>query len=429
MSRRRVVVTGFGVLAPNGNGTEPFWSACLAGTSGVRRIETFDVGGFAVSAAGEIRDFKAADYVPSRKSLKIMGRNIRFGVAASQMAMEHAGLRETPPAPDRFGVVMGSGIVPTDVEEVAEAVLASLDAEGKFDLRKFGETGQGMLFPLWLLKHLPNMVAAHMSIIHQAQGPNNTIVTACSAATQAIGEAAQIIERGDADVMLTGGADSRIDPLSLVAYSLLGAVTTADRPAEALSRPFDRGRDGFVLGEGAACLVLESEEHARARGASIYAEIGGYASTFDAFGVTKPDPEARAASRAMIGALADARVDPGAVDYVSAHGTSTPLNDKMETTAAKIVFGDRAPDVPMSSIKSMVGHLIGAAGALEAVVGVLAIRDGAVPPTINLDDPDPECDLDYVPNTAREMPVKTVLSNSFGFGGQNAALVLKEYAG
>jgi 3-oxoacyl-[acyl-carrier-protein] synthase II len=286
-----------------------------------------------------------------------------------------------------------------------------------------------MLFPLWLLKHLPNMVAAHISIIHEAQGPNNTIVTACSASTQAVGEAARIIERGDADVILAGGADSRIDPLSLVAYSLLGAVTTADRPPEELSRPYDRKRDGFVLGEGAACLVLESEEHAKARGASIYAEVAGYGSSFDAYAVTSPEPEGRGAIQAMKAALRDAKVGPDDVDYISAHGTSTVLNDRMETIAVKKLFGDRAAKVPMSSIKSMIGHLIGAAGAIEAVTSVLAIRDGVVPPTINLTDPDPECDLDYVPNEAREAKVRTVLSNSFGFGGQNAALVLREYAG
>lgn len=425
----RVVITGFGVLAPNGNNTESFWEGLRTGRSGVRTIESFDVGGFKVKAAGEIRDFKARDFVPNRKSLKIMGNNIRYGVAASQMAMEHAGLKETPPDPERFGVVMGSGIVPSDVEEIGAAVMASLDDEGKFDIHRFGEEGHKMLFPLWLLKHLPNMVAAHISIIHDAQGPNNTIVTACSASTQAIGEAARILERGDADVVLAGGADSRIDPLSLVAYSLLGAVTTADRPPAELSRPFDRGRDGFVLGEGAACLVLETEEHAKARGASIYAEVAGYGSSFDAFAVTSPEPEGRGAIQAMVAAMRDAGVGPGDVDYISAHGTSTILNDRMETAAVKKLFGDRAPKVPMSSIKSMIGHLIGASGAIEAVTSVLAIRDGVVPPTINLTDPDPECDLDYVPNEAREASVKTVLSNSFGFGGQNASLVLREYAG
>jgi 3-oxoacyl-[acyl-carrier-protein] synthase II len=425
----RVVVTGFGAIAPNGLGADAFWEATCAGRSGIRRIEEFDVTGFPVQAAGEVRDFRARDYIPNRKALKIMGNNIRFGVAASQMAMQHSGLKEHAVDPTRIGVVMGSGIVPTDVEEIGNAVLKSLDEGGRFDVRRFGAEGQKQLFPLWLLKHLPNMVAAHISITHKAQGPNNTIVTACSASTQAIGEALRIIQRGDADVVITGGADSRIDPLSLVAYSLLGALSTAEREPEALSRPFDRQRDGFVIGEGGACLILESEEYAQARGATIHAEVAGYGSSFDAFAATQPEPEGHGASRAMQIALKDAGVGTGDIDYISAHGTSTQLNDAMETTAVKRVFGERAGSVPLSSIKSMIGHLIGAAGGMEALVSVLAIRDGVVPPTINLDTPDPACDLDYVPGEARELKVDAVLSNSFGFGGQNASLVIRRYAG
>jgi 3-oxoacyl-[acyl-carrier-protein] synthase II len=426
---RRVVITGLGAVAPNGLGTEPFWQGCLQGRSGVGPIEAFDVTGFPLRIAGEVRGFRAADYVKSRKSLKIMGANIRFGVAAAKLAMEDAGLEEGAGDPERFGVVMGSGIVPTDVEEIADAITASLGESGEFDLRRFGEAGQKQLFPLWLLKHLPNMVAAHISISHNAQGPNNTIVTACSASTQAIGEAARIVERGDADVMITGGADSRIDPLSLVAYHLLGAVSTSDRDPATVSRPFDKERDGFVLGEGGGCLVLESEEHAKARGANILGEITGYGSSFDAFAVTQPQADGHGAARALTAALEDAGIGPDGVDYISAHGTSTMLNDRMETLAVKRVFQDRAARVPLSSIKSMIGHLIGAAGAMEAIVSVLAIRDNAIPPTINLDTPDPECDLDYVPNEARELKVDTVLSNSFGFGGQNAALVVQRYEG
>jgi 3-oxoacyl-[acyl-carrier-protein] synthase II len=427
--RRRVVVTGLGVVAPNGLDAESFWDATRNGRSGVAAIESFDASRFTVRVAAEVRGFDAARYVPNRKALKIMGRNIRFGVAAARMAVEHSGLGEARPDPGRFGVVMGAGVVPTDIEEVAQAVVASLDAEGRFDVGRFGAEGQKKLFPLWLLKHLPNMVAAHVSILQDAHGPNDTIVTACSASTQAIGEAARIIERGDADVMLTGGSDSRIDPLSLVAYTLLGALSPSERPPAQVSRPFDRLRDGFVLGEGAGCLVLESEEHARARGATIHAEIAGYGSSFDAFAVTNPDPEAKGAVRAIKAALEDARVAPSDVDYVSAHGTSTHMNDAMETLASKKVFGEDAWRIPHSSIKSMIGHLIGAAGALEAVASILAIRDGVAPPTINLEHPDPDCDLDYVPNEAREMRIRTVLKNSFGFGGQNASLVIREYSG
>jgi 3-oxoacyl-[acyl-carrier-protein] synthase II len=424
---RRVVVTGFGAIAPNGNTVESFWRSTCEGRSGIARIASFDPTGFDVRIAGEVKDFDPVKFVPNRKALKVMGRNIRFGVAASRMAMEHSGLLESPPDPARFGVVMGSGIVPTDVEEVGQAILASLDEQGQFDLRRFGTAGQKTLFPLWLLKHLPNMVAAHVSIFHQAQGPNNTIVTACSASTQAIGEAMRILERGDADVMLAGGADSRIDPLSLVAYTLLGALSKSDREPERVSRPFDRDRDGFVLGEGAGVLVLESEEHARRRGATIHAECVGYGSSFDAFAVTQPEPEGRGAVQSMRDALRDAGISPDDIDYISAHGTSTVLNDLAETVAVKKLFGARAAKVPMSSIKSMIGHLIGAAGALEAVVSVLAIRDGILPPTTNLEHRDPQCDLDYVPNEARAAKVRTVLSNSFGFGGQNASLVLKRY--
>lgn len=425
----RVVVTGYGAVAPNGLDADTFWRATVEGRSGIDTIRSFDVSGFPVRVAGEVRGFDAKKYVPSPKSLKVMGKNIRFGVAAAQMAMENAGLLGRVAEPTRFGVVMGSGIVPTDVEELGAAVMASLDENGKFDVRRFGEAGQKQLFPLWLLKHLPNMVAAHISILHNAQGPNNTITTACSASTQAIGEAFRVLARGDADVMLAGGSDSRIDPLSLVAYTLLGAVSTSSRPPAKVSRPFDRDRDGFVLGEGAAVLVLEAEAHARARGATVLAEVIGYGSSFDAYGITKPEPEGRGAAQAMQRALADAGVGPDAVDYISAHGTSTVLNDKMETLAVKAVFGERAKRIPLSSIKSMIGHLIGAAGAMEMLVSVLAIRDGVVPPTINLENPDPDCDLDYVPNEAREMKVRCVLSNSFGFGGQNAALVVREYRG
>ena len=426
--KRRVVVTGIGVVAPNGTGTEAFWSATQAGQSGIAPIQAFDTEGFEVRSAGEVKNFRAQDYVKNRKSLKIMGRNIRFGVAAAKLAVESSGLDETPPDPTRYGVVMGSGIVPTDVVEVGAAVIESLDADRNFDLRKFGESGQKLLHPLWLLKHLPNMVAAHISIQQGAQGPNNTIVTACSASTQAIGEAARVIERGDADVMIAGGADSRIDPLSLVAYTLLGAVTTnADRAPEELSRPFDRDRDGFVLGEGAACVILEDEEYAKKRGATIYAELSGYGSSFDAEGVTRPSMDGVHAARAMTLALKDAGVAADEIDYVSAHGTSTRLNDLMETNAVKLALGDHARKVPLSSIKSMIGHLIGAAGAMEVATSVLALRDGVIPPTINLHTPDPECDLDYVPNEARELRLKTVLTSNFGFGGQNAALVLRKY--
>jgi 3-oxoacyl-[acyl-carrier-protein] synthase II len=281
------------------------------------------------------------------------------------------------------------------------------------------------LYTLIYLKYLPNMVAAHISMIVNAQGPNSTITTACSAGTQAIGEAFRLIGRGDAEIILAGGADSRVDPLLLLGYVALGALSKADRPPTEVSRPFDARRDGFVLGEGAGVLILEEMERAKRRGATIYAEVIGYGSSFDAYAVTKPDPKAGGAVRAIEWSLREARVDPQDIDCINAHGTSTRLNDIMETMAVKRVFGEGAHALPLSSIKSMVGHLIGAAGAVEAAALALTLHTGVVPPTINYRYPDPDCDLDYVPNHARELPVRVALSTSFGFGGQNAALVMR----
>jgi 3-oxoacyl-[acyl-carrier-protein] synthase II len=321
---------------------------------------------------------------------------------------------------------MGTGIVPMDLPDIAPVLAEACQENGKLDVAKLGQRGSQALFPLWVLKYLPNMTAAHISLVHNAQGPNNTIVTACAAGTQAVGEGFRLIARGDADVVFAGGADSRLDPLLLLAYSALGALSRAERAPEEVSRPFDGGRDGFVLGEGAGLLILEELERAKARGAVIYAEVLGLGSSFDAYAVTKPDPEAGGAARAIKWALDEAKVDPKDVDYINAHGTSTRLNDQMETMAVKRVFGEGARALPMSSIKSMVGHLIGAAGAVEAAALALTLHDGVLPPTINQTQPDPDCDLDYVPNCARPMRVRTAVSTSFGFGGQNAALVMRQ---
>ncbi len=429
--RRRVVVTGLGVVAPNGVGKEAFWQSCVEGRSGVRPIEAFDASAHPVRIAAEVPDFSIQDFVPPehRKSLKIMGRAMRFGVAASTLAVRDSGLALDRVDPESVGVVMGTGLVPIDLPEVAPILAQSCDADGRLVVDRLGQRGHGALFPLWLLKYLPNMVAAHISMLHNAQGPNSTITTACSAGTQAVGEAFRLIQRGDADIVLAGGADSRMDPLLLLAYTALGALSRADRPPAQVSRPFDGQRDGFVLGEGAGVLVLEELDRARRRDATIYAEVLGLGSSFDAYAVTKPDPLARGAARAIRWALREAKVNPQDVDYINAHGTSTRLNDLMETTAVKDVFGEGARALPMSSIKSMVGHLIGAAGAVEAAALALTLQQGVLPPTINHTHPDPECDLDYVPNTAREMPVETALSTSFGFGGQNAALVMRRFAG
>jgi 3-oxoacyl-[acyl-carrier-protein] synthase II len=427
---RRVVITGRGVVAPNGFGKNAFWSACVNGRSGIGSIRSFDASGHPVQIAGEVPDFDVTPYLPAdqRKSVKIMSRAMRFGVAAASLAVQDSGLELDRERSERVGVVMGTGLVPVDLPELVPALVESCDGDGHFEAPRLGRRGSEAIFPLWILKYLPNMVAAHISMALNAQGPNSTITTACVAGTQAVGEAFRLIARDDADIMLAGGADSRIDPLLILAYTALGALSRANRPAAEVSRPFDGQRDGFVLGEGAGVLVLEELEHARQRGAEIYAEVLGLGSSFDAYAVTKPDPEAKGAARAIDWALREARVDQRDVDYINAHGTSTRLNDLMETAAVKRVFGEGARRLPLSSIKSMVGHLIGAAGAVEAVALALTLHDGVLPPTINQTQPDPQCDLDYVPNESRDVPVRTAVSTSFGFGGQNAALVMQRFA-
>jgi 3-oxoacyl-[acyl-carrier-protein] synthase II len=428
---RRVVVTGLGVVAPNGVGKDAFWRACTEGQSGVGPIRSFDASGHAVQIAAEVSDFDVTPYLPpsQRKSLKIMSRAMRFAVGAAGLAVRDSGIELDKENSERVGVVMGTGLVPVDLPELMPSLVDACDEQGNLQTPRLGQNGSSALFPLWILKYLPNMVAAHISLALNAQGPNSTITTACVAGSQAVGEAFRLISRGDADVMLAGGADSRIDPLLILAYTALGALSLANRPPAEVSRPFDGQRDGFVLGEGAGVLMLEELERARRRDAPIYAEVLGMGSSFDAYAVTKPDPEARGAVRAIEWALREAQVDPEDVDYINAHGTSTRLNDLMETTAVKRVFGEQARKLPLSSIKSMVGHLIGAAGAVEAVALALTLREGVLPPTINQTHPDPGCDLDYVPNTAREVPVSTAVSTSFGFGGQNAALVMRRFAG
>jgi 3-oxoacyl-[acyl-carrier-protein] synthase II len=428
---RRVAVTGLGVVAPNGIGKEAFWESCVDGRSGVGPIRSFDPSGHPVRIAGEVPDFDMHPFLPGshRKSLKIMGRAARFAVAAASLGVQDSGLELDNDNPERIGVVMGTGIIPMDLPEVAPVLADACNGDGRLRVERLGRRGYEGMHPLWLLKYLPNMTAAHISMLHNAQGPNSTITTACSAGTQAVGEGFRLIARDDADVVLAGGADSRIDPLLILAYSALGALSHGLRPPAEVSRPFDGQRDGFVLGEGAGVLVLEELEHAKRRGAVIYAEVLGMGTSFDAYAVTKPDPEARGAARSIRWALQEARVDPADVDHINAHGTSTRLNDIMETLAVKRVFEERARKLPMSSIKSMVGHLIGAAGAVEAVALALTLHDGVLPPTINHTTPDPSCDLDYVPNCAREAPVRTAVSTSFGFGGQNAAIVMRRFEG
>ncbi len=422
---RRVVITGLGIVSPNGIGQSAFQEAIVEGRSGVSRITSFPIDGLPIQIAGEVKHFDVLPYLGEhRKNMKLISRAAGFGIGAASLAVEDAGLDRSKLDPSRFGVCMGTGITPMDIRDFVGPIGQALGHDGTFSLREYSLAQMESIFPLWILKHLPNMAAAHISILQQAMGPNNTIVTACAAGTQAIGEAFRLISRGDADVMLAGGCDSRLDPHMVVAYNAMRAVSRSIRPPSEVSRPFDGERDGFVLGEGAAVLILENLQRARRRGARIYAEVLGYGSSFDAYGITRPEPNGKGASLAIRAALREARCDPDDIDYINAHGTSTKLNDVMETAAVKDVFGERSSKIPMSSQKSMVGHLIGASGALEASATALTIDRGVVPPTINQSTPDPMCDLDYVPNCARETRVRTAISNSFGFGGQNASLVL-----
>jgi 3-oxoacyl-[acyl-carrier-protein] synthase II len=426
---RRVVISGLGVTASNGIGKDAFWHACTQGTSGIRPIQMFDASAHPIRVAGEVRDYDPTPYIPStcRKQLRNMSRAARLGLGAAGLAVTDSGLDLANQAldPERVGVMIGTGVVPVDLEELAP-MLSRAVQNGDLDTTQMAPPGEASpVYPMWLLKHLPNMVAAYISMAYHAQGPNNTIVTACVAGTQAIGEAFRSIARDEADVILAGGADSRIDPLMLLGYAALGALSPAQGTPECISRPFDRMRDGFVIAEGAAVLVLEEYEHARARGAQIYAEVLGFGSTFDAYSVTKPDPEGRGGARAIQAALKEAHIDHRDVDYINAHGTSTKLNDAMETAAVKRVFGPHASRLRLSSIKSMIGHSIGAAGAIEAAALALSLKTHVLPPTINLRHPDPACDLDYIPNEARDSQVTYGLSTSFGFGGQNGALVMK----
>jgi 3-oxoacyl-[acyl-carrier-protein] synthase II len=320
---------------------------------------------------------------------------------------------------------MGGGLVPIDMGEILPLLRRVTDENGHFDLNRLDPNQGSPLFPLWLLKYLPNMLAAHISMAFNAQGPNSTITTACVAGTQAVGEGFRMVSRGEADICIAGGADSRLDPLLMMAYNAMGTLSKCERAPEECSRPFDRFRDGFVLGEGAGVLILEDLDRAAKRGARVYAEVIGFGSSFDAYSITKPDPEGKGGARAIKNALNEAGINADDVGYINAHGTSTRLNDAMETSAVKRVFGEGAKQIPISSIKSMIGHSIGASGAVEAVALALTLSENVAPPTINLTDPDPACDLDYIPNVARDARPKIALSTSFGFGGQNGALVMK----
>lgn len=410
MSKRRVVITGLGIISPVGNTVAEAWENILAGRGGIRRIETFDVSNFPVRFGGTVVGFDAGQYIPS-KDIKKMDPFIHYGIAAGCQAIADAGLEVTETNAERIGVAIGSGIGGLYTIEKQHTQLL--------------EGGARKVSPFFVPASIINMISGNLSIMHGLKGPNIAIVTACTTGTHNIGDAARIIAYGDADVMVAGGAEMATTPLGLGGFAAARALSTRNDDPATASRPWDKDRDGFVLGDGAGVLVLEEYEHARKRGAKIYAEVVGYGMSGDAHHMTQPSEGGEGAKRCMLNALRDAGANVEQVHYINAHGTSTPAGDKAETMAVKAALGSQAGTVAMSSTKSMTGHLLGAAGGIEAVFTALAIRDQVAPPTINYITPDPDCDLDYVPNTAREMKIDIALSNSFGFGGTNGTIVLR----
>lgn len=410
----RVVVTGLGAVTPIGVGHQIFFDNLVAGKSGAGRITRFDPAAYTCQIAAEITDFEPEKFL-DRKEAKKLVRFIQFAVAAAKLSVEDAGLKITESNADRIGVLIGSGIGGIDFLEEQAYVLK--------------EKGPGRLSPFTVPYDITNMAAGIASIHLGAKGPNSCVSTACATGTHAIGDAFRILERGDADVMICGGAEAAICSLGIGSFCAARALSTGfnDNPQIA-SRPFDGKRDGFVMGEGAGVLVLETLEHAKARGAKIYIEMAGYGMSGDAHHITAPAPGGEGAARAIKAALKDAKLNPEDIDYINAHGTSTDLNDKYETMAIRSVFGDHAKKLAISSNKSMIGHLLGAAGAVEMIATALTIVNGIIPPTINYEVPDPDCDLDYVPNYARQIKVNTAISNSFGFGGHNAVLAVKKFS-
>jgi len=425
---RRVVITGMGWVTPLGHDLEQVWQRLLAGQSGTNPITIFDAQTFPTSFAAEVKDFDLRKFLGQRyEDHKSCSRNSGFALAAAEMAWRHAGLNGGPGAdPERVGVYLGSGEGPIDFQNFVAAALAGWDPERReLNTVRWAEVAYQRLGAIKEFEQDPNCATGHLAYRFQAQGPNFNTLTACAASTQAIGEASALIRRGDADVMISGGAHSMIHPLGVTGFNRLTALSTRNGEWQCASRPFDATRDGFVIGEGAGILILEEYESARRRGARLLAEIVGYGSTADAFRVTDMHEQGRGAIAAMRAALDDAGLQPADIDYINAHGTGTEENDKIETRAIRTVFGEHARKVPISSVKSMFGHLIAGAGAVELITCVLAIRDGMLPPTINYRQPDPNCDLDYVPNAARQARIRIALSNSFGFGGQNDTLIVR----
>jgi len=415
MSERRVVITGMGVLTPLGNDIETFWKNLREGRSGIRRFEAFDTTDFACKIAGEIVGFEPVPYFKTPKDARRTDRFTQFAMAASKMALEDSGIDLGSVDHDLFGVMIGSGI----------GGLRSMEDECK----RLLERGPSRVSPFTIAMMISNMASGVVSMEYDLRGPNMSIVTACATSNNSIGEAWRIIKFGDADVFLAGGTEATITPLGVSGFTSMRAMSLRNDEPERASRPFDRDRDGFVMGEGAGIFVLEEMEHARRRGAHIYCELAGYGLSADAHHMTAPLPDGEGAARAIKVAMRHAGINAEDIDYINAHATSTPLGDICETKAIKLALGDHAKKTMVSSTKSMTGHLLGAAGGVELAACILAIRDGVVPPTINLENPDPECDLDCVPNVARDAKVRVAASNSFGFGGHNATLIVKEFEG
>jgi 3-oxoacyl-[acyl-carrier-protein] synthase II len=425
----RVVITGIGWVTPMGHSIEGVWKRLLKGESGIARTTLFDASTFPTSISAEVKDYRLANFVPDLSQHEGVGRNTSFAMGACAQAWKDAKLDGASLDLDRVGIYLGSGEGSLDFDAFTTANLSSWKPESNaVDTVKWGELARELMNTTRELEQEPNMPLSHLALMTGARGPALNCLTACAASTQAIGEATEILRRGDADVMIGGGAHSMIHPFGVTGFNRLTALSTANEEPARASRPFDANRGGFVLGEGAGTVILETLEHAQRRGARVLAEVAGYGSTADAFRITDQDPQGMGAIVAMREALADAKLSPEQVHYINAHGTGTKENDGNETVAIKEVFGARAKNIPVSSIKSMMGHLIAAAGAVEMICCVLAIRDNVLPPTMNLETHDPECDLDYVPNAARKAKVDVAMSNSFGFGGQNDTIIVRRFA-
>jgi len=409
---RRVVITGYGVISPIGIGIDDFWNSLASGKSGISKVSSFDASQFSTQICAEVKNFQPEKYI-DKKKIRKMDRFSQLAFAAAKIAIEDAKLDIKKEDPFRVGVIVGSGI----------GGLSTVAAEHKVLLEK----GPRRVSPFMIPMLITNIAAGEIAIAYNIQGPNYSLSSACATSNHTVGDALRLIHYGDADVIIAGGSEAAVTPLGLAGFCSARALSTRNDDPEHASRPFDKERDGFVMGEGAGIVILESLDHALSRGASIRAELIGYGATNDAYHITAPSPDGKSAARAISNALADGGVKPQEVDYINAHGTSTPLNDKVETLAIKKVFGDYAYKIPVSSNKSMIGHLLGAAGVVELIATILSMEKEMVPPTINYEFPDPECDLDYVPNKARPKKINIALSNSLGFGGHNATLVVRKY--